>query len=94
MTQNGGKRWAKEKGNEMTRWLFLKPIIIATVIADKCLEGDRSQNDLGRMQDEAGINGRKSAFKLVSSFQLGFLFIVVQIQLLAFSPQKSPKPQL
>ena len=95
MTQKGGKRWAKEKDNEMSRWLFLKPVIVAAVTADKCLEGDISQNDLGKMKDEAGIKGRKSAFKLFSSFQMGSFFLLsFKYRCLPFPPMTTPTPAI
>lgn len=49
-------------------------MVVAAVAADKWLEGDGSENDLERMQDEAGIEEGRNAFKLFSSFQMGSLF--------------------
>lgn len=49
-------------------------MVAAAAAADKWLEGDGSGNDPGRMQDEASIEGGRSAFKLFSSFQVGSLF--------------------
>lgn len=49
-------------------------MVVAAVAADKWLEGNGSGNDFGRMQDEAGIKGGRSAFKLFSSFKVGSAF--------------------
>lgn len=59
----------------MSSWLFLKSVVVAAVAADQWLEDDGSENDLGRMQDETGIEGERSAFKLFSGFKWVLYFI-------------------